>query len=451
MFIGRTGELATLDNLYRSGRFELVILHGQQRVGKTALIRHFIAGKKVIYFQAFETSAKKNLECFIERIREYTDDALGKEFSTFQSAMEYVFDLASRERLILVIDEYPYVARASKNLLYTLPPLLRRYKGDSKLMLILSGSSISYMEKQVINEKSPFSEIKTAQIHLRPFTFLEVSHYYTRFSPEDSLLAYGLVGGIPKYLQQLDERLSIKENIKKTYLDADSFLYEEPIHFLKTEIREPSTYNAILTSIAAGAIHLTDIAKSIGEENAACATYLKNLISLGIVKKETIYGEKESRRATYSIGNAMFRFWYRFVPNNSSDISAGAADKVYRRIEFQMSDYMKDIFTDVCRQYLQQMLDAGKLPVSFVELGSWQDGDNQIDIVGADEQKNALCAQCIWSNGDVKRTVLDALVEESAHLPYSPKHFYVFSKRGFTKACTERAKELGNVTLVSVC
>ena len=50
MFIGREKELATLNGLYNSDKFEFAVIYGRRRVGKTALISHFIQDKKAIYF-----------------------------------------------------------------------------------------------------------------------------------------------------------------------------------------------------------------------------------------------------------------------------------------------------------------------------------------------------------------------------------------------------------------
>lgn len=144
MFIGRERELAKLKQLYHSDQFEFVVIYGRRRVGKTALINQFIQDKKAIYFMGVESNAKQNLENLSYSIMEF---GMGQEtkssFLSFQSALESVFQLAEKQRLILAIDEYPYVARASSSLASTLQLLIDKYKENSKLMLILCGSSMS--------------------------------------------------------------------------------------------------------------------------------------------------------------------------------------------------------------------------------------------------------------------------------------------------------------------
>ena len=455
MFIGRNTELKTLDKLYRSNKFELAVIYGRRRVGKTALINEFSKDKDTIFFTGVETNAKQNLENFSRCIMEYqTGFALDSSFASFQAALEYVFQLAQEKRLVLVIDEYPYVARASKSFASTLQLLIDKNKDSSKLFLILCGSSMSYMEDNVLAYKAPLYGRRTAQLKIQPFDFFESCRYFENFSGEDKALAYGIMGGTPQYLMQLDDRLSIEDNIKNTHLNPASSIFEEPNNLLKQEVREPAIYNAVITAIATGASKMNEISGKIDEDTSVCATYIKNLISLGIVKKEMPYGEKSGRKTIYSIEDNMFRFWYRFVPENTSLISRGAADLAYSRIAPELSAYMGGVFEEICKQYLWRLLLAGKCAVRFTELGRWW-GTNpktrtqeEIDIMGT-YKDSALFGECKWTNDKVDLGVLETLVVRSSLFHFGKIHFYLFSKSGFTKGCIDKAAEMGNVSLVS--
>lgn len=456
MFIGREREVAALDRLYESNKFEFAVIYGRGRVGKTALINHFIDNKEAIYFMGVESNEKQNLENFSKSIIEYSSGIEAEtSFLSFQAALEYVFKLAEKKRFILAIDEYPYVARSSKSLASTLQLLIDKYKDTSKLMLILCGSSMSYMEDEVLAYKSPLYGRRTAQMKIFPFSFDEACRYLKNYSDEDKALAYGIVGGTPQYLLQMDDRLSIEDNIKNTYLNPISFLYEEPTNLLKQEVREPAIYTAIITAIAVGASRMSDISNKVGEDSNICANYLKSLINLGIVKKETPYGEKTSRKSIYSIEDNMFRFWYRFVPNNNSVIMRGAADIVYRRIEPQLSEYMGAVFEEICKQYLWKLLLDGNSPVEFSELGRWWGNDpiekkqTEIDIMGEQDKQTALFGECKWTNEKVDLGVLETLIKRSKLFSYINVHLFLFSRSGFTKGCIDKANELGNVSLVT--
>lgn len=455
MFIGRENELNILNKLYNSDRFEFAVIYGRRRVGKTALISEFTKNKDTIFFTGVETNAKQNLDNFSRCIMEYnTGIAVDSSFYSFQSALEYVFELAKAKRIVLVIDEYPYVARASKSLASTLQLLIDKNKDNSKLFLILCGSSMSYMEDHVLAYKAPLYGRRTAQFKIKPFDFFESCRYFTKLSSIDKALAYGIVGGTPQYLMQLDDNLSIEENIKNTHLNPTSSIFEEPNNLLKQEVREPAIYNAVITAIATGSSKINEISNKIDEDTSVCATYIKNLITLGIVKKELPYGEKSGRKTIYSIEDNMFRFWYRFVPQNISIISRGATELAYKRVSSELSSYMGGVFEDICRQYLWKLLLEGKCAVNFGDIGRWwgtnpkTKSQEEIDIIGADKDA-ALFGECKWTNEKVDLGVLETLVERSTLFSYKRTHFYLFAKTGFTKGCIDRANQLGNVTLVT--
>lgn len=112
---------------------------------------------------------------------------------------------------------------------------------------------------------------------------------------------------------------------------------EEAVYWL---IRVDIPLLSFLLFMDGGAAKLSEIAGKVGEESAVCAAYIKNLISLGIVRKEVPFGEKSSRKTIYVIEDNLFRFWYRFVPENMSAINRNMPEIAYRRMEPCFTDYM---------------------------------------------------------------------------------------------------------------
>ena len=286
------------------------------------------------------------------------------------------------------------IVAAHGNSLRALTKYIEQISDESKLMLILCGSSMSYMEDHVLAYKAPLYGRRTAQMKILPFNFEETCHYFKNFTGEEKAYVYGIVGGTPQYLLQMSDKLSIEDNIKNTFLSPNSALFEEPENLLKQEVREPALYNAIITAIATGASRMSEISAKVGESTNICSAYVKNLISLGIIEKETPYGEKASRKAIYSIADNMFRFWYRFVPENNSIIARGAADLAYKRIEPHLSDYIGKVFEEICKQYLWKLLLSGECPVEFSSLGRWWGNDpkekrqTEIDILAEQDKKH---------------------------------------------------------------
>ena len=456
MFVGRERELSKLNELHNTNVFQFPVIYGRRRVGKTALINEFIKDKEAIYFTGIESNEKQNLENLSRSIMTFSDAALvDSAFSSFQSALEYVFNLSQTKRIILVIDEYPYVAKASKSFASVLQALINKHKETSKLFLILCGFSMSFMENHVLAYKAPLYGRRTAQFKIIPFDFFESRSYFKSFSDLDVAVIYGIVGGTPQYLLQMNDVLSLEANIKRCFLDTSNPLFEEPNNLLKQEVREQATYNAIISAIATGSTKLSEIASKIGEETSACAAYIRNLISLGIVRKETPITERSSRKTIYRIDDNLFRFWYCFIPDNIASISRGMADAAYARIAPKLSEYMGAVFEDICTQYLWNINAKGDCKISFTELGRWWGNDPknkcevEIDIMGVDGRASALFCECKWTNEKVDASVLDKLIECSQLFHFENTHFYLFAKTGFTKGCSDKATLLGNVTLVT--
>ncbi len=457
MFVGRTRELAKLDELYNSDKFQCVVIYGRRRVGKTTLINEFIRGKEAIYYTGIESNSKENLEAMSNSIFYMSKDfaSANASFPSFQKAFETVFEMARDKRIIFVIDEYPYLADSSKSVSSILQGLIDKYHEDSKLYLILCGSSLSFMEYQVLGYKSPLYGRRTAQFRIKPLDFAEMKEYYSSFTNEELAVIYGITSGIPQYMSKIDQQLSLEQNIRDNFFTPDAHLFEEPTNLVKQECREPAQYNAIIKSIATGSSRLSEIATKIGVDTSLCSNYLTTLMSIGIVKKEFPFREERSKKTIYTIDDSMFRFWYRFVPDNLSLIQNNLPDLVMQRVSTQLSAFMGGVYEELCKQWLWQENIAGRLPIQFVDLGRWWGNDpirkleTEIDIIAHADDDNAIFAECKWTNEKVDTSVLDLLVQRSELFKYKRRFLYLFSKSGFTEGCEEKAKLLGNVSLVS--
>ena len=457
MFIGRKTELQQLNTLYKQDKFQCVIIYGRRRVGKTTLINEFIKDKDAVYFTGIESTAKDNLENFSRSIAALnnanTDNA--PVYKDFRSALIDIDALAQNRKIVLVIDEYPYLARSYRPISSLLQELIdTKFKNNANLFIILCGSSMSFMEKQVLGYQSPLYGRRTAQFHIRPFTFYEAAAYYKNFSNEDLAVIYGITGGIPLYMSFITDTLSLKDNIINTFLTPSGYMYEEPFNLLNQELREPAMYNAIIRAVATGSSRISEIASKVGIENAAATSYVDKLIELGIIEKEVPAGTAgKSRKSIYGIKDGMFRFWYKFIPENNILVQRNMPEAAWTNIQPHINEYMGKVFENICADYLLE--NYTNLPVQFQNLGRWW-GNNpkmkreeEIDIVAASNDKAILC-ECKWRNEKTDKDVLETLLERRKLLPwFNECYYYIFSKSGFTAACQQLANENDKVKLVT--
>ncbi len=446
MFIGREYELAELERLYQSGKFEMPVVYGRRRVGKSTLLREFIKGKRAVYFTAIESTLEKNLEILSSCIyRTFLKGMPGlPPFQTLEAALEFLHGQALQERMVFIIDEYPYLAESDQSVSSRLQSYIDEYFQNSSMYLILCGSSMSFMEQQVLGYQSPLYGRRTAQFRISAFDYRTAVQFVPEYTPEDQALVYGVTGGIPKYLELFETGVSVRENIIHLFFQEEGYLYEEPSNLMKQELKDPATYNAIMESLANGATKVSEIASKLHMDTAAVSYGLGVLISLDIVSKETAVTEENNKKKTYySLKDSMFRFWFRFVPNGTGRIALKEGRSYFEElVEPQLSDYMGSVFEDMCRYYLMWMNKENHLPYKVLKIGRWW-GTNKkerqeegIDILAVNSaQKQAVFGECKYRKEKTDVAVAEALVKKAELFgQFEKKAYILFSKNGFTEA-----------------
>ena len=458
-FIGREQELADLNELYSQDKFQLFVLYGRRRVGKTTLLNEFCKDKDTIFYSAEQSNNKLNLEKFSSRVFNYYDENNLEPFSSWTNALSYIDERQKSEKLVLVIDEFPYLVKKNKALLSELQHLIDHKLTKGNLFMILCGSYMGFMEKEVLGSKSPLFGRRTAQLHMKPFNYQTSSIFLDGFSDTQKLELYGAFGGTPLYLQQINPKENFEENIKRAYLKVTSYLYEETLLLLRQEVQEPGVYSAIIEAIASGHTKANEISTKIGEDSAKCLKYIKTLCELGILHKETPFGEKDSSRKTiYGISDFMFRFWYRYVFANRTLIETGAQQALWtKRIEPDYNSYMGLVFEKVCTDYLSIKNAKGELPILFTSIGRWW-GTNpathvqeEIDLI-ANDGKDYIFGECKWRNEKLDLSVLRELKNKADIYSKNRKRTYyvLFSKSGFTDTVINEANSDNSIILIEL-
>lgn len=459
IFIGREKELADLNEMYAQDKFQLFVLYGRRRVGKTTFLNEFCKDKPSIFYSAEQSNNKLNLEKFSNLVFHFYQETNLETFLSWTNALSYIDERQKGQRLVLVIDEFPYLVKKNRALLSELQHLIDHRLKNGNLFIVLCGSYMGFMEKEVLGSKSPLFGRRTGQLHMKPFNYQTSIKFLANFTDEEKLRVYGAFGGTPLYLQQIEQKENFEENVKRSFLKNTSYLYEEPLLLLRQEVQEPGVYSAIIEAIAGGYTKANEISTKIGEDAAKCLKYIKTLCELGILYKETPFGEKESSRKTiYGISDLMFRFWYRYVFTNRTLIETGAREAVWKkRIEPDYSNYMGLVFERVCMDYLTAENAKGELPILFTSIGRWWGTDSstktqvEIDII-ANDGTDYLIGECKWRNEKLDLTVLYELQKKADVFSKKRKNtwYILFSKSGFTEAVIEEAEKNEKIILIDM-
>ena len=451
MFIGREKELAMLNSEYSKNAYGCIVLYGRRRVGKTALINEFCKGKPAIVFSALKGGEKDNLRELSRVISEYQyglESEASASFPDFRSALVAISHLAKDTHMVFCIDELPYLATSIPSALSVLQHFLDYEAKENGLFIILSGSSMSFMEEGVLSEKSPVYGRRTGQIRLQPFDYRECAEWFPSFSPEDKALIYGITGGVPYYMECFTGSTSIREAVIESVLSTNGLLYAEPSFLLREELRDSFIYDSMLKAIADGRTRMSEISSTLGIESGMCSTYMKSLIELGFVQKETPVGNQSGRRTLYRIDDFFLLFWFRFVYRFSSSIASGKGDEVYDRIIVpSLNEYMGPVFERMARDYI---LRYAPLPFLIEEIGRWWGGnprthkEAEIDVVAlsAEDQEEGIIASCKYRNRQIDMDELDLMKDYGDAMNMIRKrHYWFFSKGGFTPAMYACARE----------
>ncbi|MBQ3300583.1 MAG: ATP-binding protein, partial [Eggerthellaceae bacterium] len=333
---------------------------------------------------------------------------------------------------------------------------------QGNVFMILCGSNEGFMESEVLEEKSPLYGRRTGQLRLEPFDYRDAALMIPGASPEELVRYYSTFGGTPYYLEQIDPGESYEDNISRILFDKMGLLYEEPAMLLRQELREPATYNSILSAIAHGATEPARIASWSGVSANSVGKYLRTLADLGLVRRNVPFGANpdRSRNGLYEIADPFFAFWYRFVGPAVDAIELGAGSAAAKQVctSQALPTYEGKQFEGICLQWLAIQNREGNLPFLATSFGKWWGTDpsakeaTDIDAIAASRQDGTLlCGECKWRNDFDESEAIEALEHRADLVPgrWRQMHYVLFTKRLAGKGTRTKAAARADLSLVS--
>ena len=374
-------------------------------MGKSELILQFMADKPGVYYLGQQSSTALQVREFLAEAARPLGMPLLAELraADWQPALRTVTEQWTRanpgQKLVLALDEFQWIAASSPNLLSDLQHCWDRWWRDAgNVMLLLCGSYLGFMEREVLGSKSPLFGRRTAQIHLQPFGYRDAARFHPRWSLEDQARAYFLVGGLPQYLLCLDDSRSIAVNIREHLLAEFAPLFHEPVFLLREELREIAPYQATLHAVASGHGTAPAIATATGLPERSLHYYLQQLTGLGHLRRRYPLASRRPapRQVRFEIGDPLLRFWFRFVfPNVSVIRSAGPARALADRIAPSLEAWYGGCLERLCREALPLIYVQEEVAAGF-EVGEYWSAATQIDVVGMRDDNWTDLGECKW-------------------------------------------------------
>jgi AAA+ ATPase superfamily predicted ATPase len=435
------------------------VVYGRRRIGKTELLKEAFKKEKAIFFVAdlgADQDQRRRLSEAIAGL--YPSPLLQREQPPeWEPLLRYLVDLAKKERIILILDEFPYLCSSQP----ALPSILQRIWDEigknSRLYLILCGSFVSFMEREILGHKSPLYGRRTGQLWVQPLPLNTLKGFFPGYSSQDRISAYAILGGVPAYLMQFSDHVSVARNIERQILSPTAFLYDEVRFILMEELRDPKLYLSILQSIAFGNTRLNDIVQRTGIERGPVSKYLSVLQELRLIERETPVTERhpeKSRKGIYRLSDNFFRFWFRFVlPYRSRLASSGGRRIMDQEIIPQLDNFIGQGFDKICAEILGYLIGRGGIKMSYDSAGRWWGGNEEIDLVGIEGDTPVFAAECKWSRKPIGIDILRDLKRKVTLLAPGAQasniRLGLFARTGFTKEIEELGRK-GEVELVDI-
>ena len=432
-FVDREEEIKVIKERLKSKNFELIIIFGRRRVGKTRLVLECVKGSDYIYYLATErnniSKFKSQIEKSIPVIKHAKED------------WEAIFNFLKDKTII--IDEFPNILREDRTALAEFQRIVDTSLINTKTKLILLGSSIFMMKSKILSYKSPLYGRSTSILELKPLKFNQIGKFFRNADIEELIKIYGFAGGVPFYLQKINKLPFfswLEEEIKK----VDSFLRYETDILLRMEFEDYYTYREILEAIASGKTKLNEIREYV-KVKGEITKYLKNLIRVGFVKREVPITKKmKSKKGRYYVKDNFLKFWFRFIYPNISSIEERIFD--INLIKESYNQYLGFIFEEICKEFLVEMIRKKKIPYFNKigkEWGSIREKKQafEIDIVALNEKtKEILFAECKWQSKVNALKIAKELAEKAEQVQWHNKErkesFAIFAK-SFSKRIEE--------------
>jgi AAA+ ATPase superfamily predicted ATPase len=436
----------------------MVLLYGRRRVGKTFLLRHWAAqtGIPSTYWSAEKELAalqRRKLIATLLNVSVSSAPVFDNWLDVWNSTAEIIGD----KKQILILDELPYAAEADPAMLSSLQHVWDHLFKPSKLILVLCGSHMHTMET-LLSRQSPLFGRMTGQWHLQPFSFPNLREFFPKWSTEERIAAYSIVGGVPAYLEWLNPKLSLTKNNREVILAPGNMFIAEPAFLLYDEVREPNVYLAVIKAIGKGAHRLNEISNESLVGKSHLSAYLTRLQELNLVERRlpvTIPTSKlrRSRKGRYHLSDPYFRFYFRFLAPYHDTLTFDP-DRILAQIEEGLSAFVgQTIFEEISREWGAVQGKKGALPFEPEVIGSHWSASAQVDVTAINwHDKQILLGECKWGKGGVDRQIVRELIDRKtpkvmAEMPDGGAnwqiHYAFFSRGGITSAASSMLKEVG--------
>ena len=453
-FIARERELKLLQDQWESPQAKLMILYGRRRIGKTRLITHWIetSGARALYWVAEPTSSFDQLRSFSQALYNFEENESAPEdfsYASWKQALQQIGRMAQEKRLAVVLDEFTYLLAVEPGIGGVIQNIWDQILSQENVFIIISGSHIGMMERQLLSYQAPLYGRATSRLQLLQLPFATTREFFSHYQPDERVAVYAMLGGVPAYWEQFDPVESLDNNIREQFLGGANLMEGEPRLLLQDFVSDIHNYVAILNAIANGHRTPKEIAENSGLADKHISMYLSNLINTGFVERRIPVTESESSRlGRHYITDPFLRFYYRFLSRRQAQLAVGIQNQTMAELKKHLVDFIgTHTWEELCQDWLLRASGQSELPFLPDQIGSIWNRQAQIDVVGINSmEKTLILGECKWNRHPIDWEVLSGLVEKTSKvLPstgYWSVYYLGFARLGWTEAAIEYASRM---------
>ena len=425
MFIGRKEEVDEIRNALKSDKFEGIFLYGRRRVGKSEIIHETL--KKydglVINYECKRASCMTNLN----RLTKIFEDTLGLSnlvFNNFDDFFDFAFKISQEQDYVLVIDEFSFLLEDDFTIESSLAVAIDKYKNESKLKIIISGSYVTMMTKMIEYGSHSYGRFNHI-LFIRPFDYYTSALFYPNYSNEDKIKMFSVFGGIPYFNSLIDPKITADENIIRLLVKKDSILEHEINEMVLSETNKIGALNDLIAIIGMGTSKYKDIVAKLRQIKEIRPEYLLNkLIEMNIIKKVTPINDKNNpKKMFYSFEDNLIHFYYKYLFANAYSANRINPKFFYERFiknDFE-TQFIPEKFERIAQDFLIRMNFEGRLDEIIMEVGSYSYNDSknkmnrEFDVVTKD-RKGYIAYECKYTNSPIDKHIIEEELNQTNDL-----------------------------------
>ena len=452
-FIGRKYEQKRLKKVIDSNELNTTLIFGRRRVGKSELVKHVLKDYECLkfYYECKEVSEKSNTNALSELISE-TLKLPKFEFNDFESILKYIFELGKERKVILILDEYPYLKKIVQGIDSIIQSLIDNYKDVSNVSFIILGSYVDIMKSLLLSSNPLYGRIDLT-IDLKPMDYYDSSLFYSSFSNEDKVKLYSVFGGIPYYNRLIDSSKSVYENIIDLIASDGARLENEVSMYLNSEISKIVNANEVFLALSKGFSKYSDIlSQSHVSSGPTLVDVLDKLIKMNVViKVNPINSNENNKKSSYYISDNLSLFYYRYIFKYLSQMKIMDSnvffDK-YIKKDFE-EQYVPHVFESICKEYLIRKNKEGKFDPILEKIGKYyydnpkEKLNGEFDVVSLDS-KGYIFYEAKFRNISINDSMIEKEIEQVSKTKLNCYKYVFISKSGF------ECKERDNVELINL-